>query len=119
MQKCAFKTIAINRYGFASQCLECGKIHLGFGTFVLAFQPENIGPFLKAYTLAYQHYRNNTEGRLVKEIVIPTPSRQISMLFNLEEMEAFLDFMKEIQNAMFIKKLADHAVSGKGCAAFN
>ena len=119
MQKCAFKNIAVNKYGFASQCLECGKIHLGFGTFVHAFQPENIDAFLKAYILAYQHYKKNAKYRLVKDIAIPTPSRQISMLFNLEELEIFLGFMKKIQNAMFIKKLTDHAVSGKGCATFN
>ena len=119
MEKCAFKTIAVNKYGFASQCLECGKIHLGFGTFVLAFQPEYVGNFLKAYTLAYQHYKYKSTCRLTKEIVIPTPSKQISMLFNLEEMEVFLDFLKEIQNAMFVKKLADHAVGDTGCAVFN
>ncbi len=111
MEDCHLETILVNKKGFASQCKGCGRINLGFGNVLLIFYPDNFKDFLEGLQGTYTSRENLSNGRLVKDIIIPSTITEVSLIFCLEELKFFIEFMEKIESALAWKSLARDAAS--------
>lgn len=111
MKNCHPNTLICNEQGFASICRCCDTLHIGFGNFLLAMNEPALEIFLKNMRVNYIRRQADGECPKLKNIVIPTPSREVSLLFCHHELGRFIGFLEAVKGKLFIKNLAREAAS--------
>lgn len=111
MRDCKFETILSNEQGFAKFCTSCGELHIGFMSNLLIFYPDNFSSFLNDMEYHLKKRRTDHVSNDLKNIVIPTPMYEISLLFSLNELREFVHFLKKTWDAIIIKALVNDITS--------
>lgn len=113
MNPCSFETILINSSGIATLCKGCGNIHVGYGNFMLVFSSDSFPIFTAELENMYHSRDVVGQCRRLKNIIVKTPAKEVSLLFSLSELTDFIEFLHKIRNRLFVKNLADEAVNNK------
>ncbi|MEO1260921.1 MAG: DUF6686 family protein [Bacteroidota bacterium] len=119
MDNCEFEILFNGKEGICTRCKGCGNMHVGYGNFMLAFSPENFSAFVQDMDNTYQSRNVAGEDRLVKNIFVKTPAKEVTLLFCLQEMKAFVQFLRKIESIYLVKKLATEVINNIDCAAMN
>lgn len=119
MLDCKFESIFQRNMNFANYCTKCGELHIGFASFFLIFYQDNFNDFV-GYMESHLR-RRSTDGDppQVKNIIIPTPIREVSLLLSLKELKEFVHFLKELENLIVVKGLAKDAISRGNWTSMN
>ncbi len=100
-----------NQLGFANYFPNQQELHIGFSSFLLIFYPSNFHEFVRCTEEHFSERKKDREPENLKNIIIPTPIREVSILFNLKELEDFAHFLKKIESIIIVKELAKNAIS--------
>ncbi|MEO1259696.1 MAG: DUF6686 family protein [Bacteroidota bacterium] len=106
MDTCEFEVIISNRQGVATRCKCCGGLNVGYGQFMLLFNADSFEGFLADIKLHYKRRNLPGEDRRLKNIFIKTPAKEVSLLFCLDELSEFINFLQKIEDSLLAKKLA-------------
>ncbi|MBI1226370.1 MAG: hypothetical protein GC192_14145 [Bacteroidetes bacterium] len=111
MKNCNLDTLLCNKLGFASLCTCCDTVHLGFGNFLVTV--ANIDLLQFSENMRYNLMRRNaaSDNPMIRNIVIPTPAKEVSLLFCLNELAQFVDFLEQVQSKLVIKKLLNESIN--------
>ena len=119
MDNCEFEILFNGKEGICTRCKGCGNMHVGYGNFMLVFTPENYTAFVNDLDNTYQNRNVPGEDRFIRDIFVKTPAKEVSLLFCLQEMEAFIRFLRKIESSYLVKTLAREMVNNPDCSAMN
>ncbi len=119
MSHCKFETLMSNREGIAARCRDCGELHIGFSSFLLAFSPAEFPGFVENMEANYKIRSQDNICCHAKNIVIPTPMREVALLFSLEELGRFVRFLRQVGDLLLVKDLANQADGRDNPSMFN
>lgn len=119
METCQFEILLTDKNGIATQCKGCGNIHVGYGNFMITFSSCNFSTFCNDMEKTYHKRNLKEEHRLTKNIFVKTPTKEVSLLFCLEELEEFICFLKKVEDAQLVKRLAKEVIENKDASAMN
>ena len=114
-----FEALIINDGGFAHRNLINGEIHLGFASLLLVFYPDNFFVFVRNMERNYLLRSADNFCRQKKNIVVPTPLKEVSLLLCLHELEAFVHFLQKIETVIISKDLTKEVLFQKNKNALN
>ncbi|MEM6344172.1 MAG: hypothetical protein AAF927_09845 [Bacteroidota bacterium] len=114
-----YETVLVNNLGFASLELHSGKINIGFANFLLVFFPFNFYGFVRDMEHQLNIRRKDDEPRDRKNIVIPTPVPEVSILLSFNELREFVDFLQELEGILIVKEMVRKATSSDNNASLN
>ena len=109
MKSGSLDTLLCNKHGFASQCTCCDTIHLGFGNFLVTVANLDLSNFSKKMRYNLSKRSAESDNPKLRNIVIPTPTKAVSLLFCLDELAQFVDFLEQVQSKLVIKKLLNES----------
>jgi hypothetical protein len=109
MDNCIFETLLVNHSGIATLCKGCGNIHVGYGNFMLVFSAESFPLFTADLENMYRSRDVVGQCRKLKNIIVKTPAKEVSLLFSLSELGAFIRFLHQVGDMLLVKKLAREA----------
>jgi hypothetical protein len=82
-----------NEHGCVSECYKCGHIRVAFGNISLTLTPEEFCHLGKAVQNYYYQKESSTQ-RQTKSIYLQTPSKQVSIVLTIDELEHFTDLLQ-------------------------
>ncbi len=112
MNGCHLIPLLTRSDGLASLCAACGTVHLGFGNFMLVVARLDFPAFLRNMADTYSRRSADTDNPMVKNIVVPTLTQEVSLLFCLNELEAFIRYLELVQGKLTVLELAQAASLG-------
>ncbi|GAB4245510.1 MAG: hypothetical protein Kow0027_05980 [Saprospiraceae bacterium] len=119
MEDCKYEILLADRRGVATRCRCCGNINVCYDCFMLVFTSENFPLFTSDLEQTYHSHQQAGGCRRLKNIFIKTPAREVSLVFCLDEMQAFLHFLKEVGQSLLRKDLAREALQRDNYTALN
>ncbi|MEM9823069.1 MAG: DUF6686 family protein [Bacteroidota bacterium] len=119
MSKHKFETIFHSDLGVAYYCASNGELHIGFASFLLIFYPTNFNSFVRNLEEQLRRRIRDEDPVNRKNIIIPTPIREVSLLLSLEELVEFVGFLREIRSKVTQKELAKNVLRGKNGISLN
>lgn len=119
MDNCSFETFLVNNSGIATLCKGCGNIHVGYGNFMLFFSTDSFPVFTIDLENMYRSRDVVGQCSKLKNIVVKTPAKEVSLLFCLEELGGFLRFLRQVSDILFVKKLAKEARNRDNLSVLN
>ena len=98
-----FDPVFSNKFGFASCNYETGELHMGFRNFFLIFYSFNFSAFIKEMEFNLNDRKKDNYPSDYRNIIIPTPAREVSLLLSLDELESLVLFAKAVEEALLLK----------------
>ena len=111
MDNIAFEKLIINDEGFAQRNLINRETHVGFASFLLIFYPDTFYVFVRNIERNYLLRSADKVYCREKNIVVPTPLKEVSLLLCLNEMESFVHFLQKTETVLIAKGLTRDVLS--------